>query len=271
MSFSHGALQPNAALSAQKGIKRRPYVTSHDGELSLYFDNAAVQSRMKLSAPTDLVLEYTQHLMGFLLLKPAPARIAMIGLGGGSIAKYCMRYLRPEKFTAVEVDPDVIAARSKFLVPPDSKRFEVIEADGADFVQDRSRQFDVIIVDGYTAEGLPPLLCSTGFYDNCNARLSDDGVVALNFLHSDPKYGIYTSRLRETFSGGVVSIETAPYDNRIVFASRGKEFPPKAAVIQARARALAGKHTVNFQGIAKKLVDRLKVRPANDEEDLFAF
>ena len=32
-------------------------------------------------------------MMGFLLFKPQPRSIGMIGLGGGSLAKFCYRYL----------------------------------------------------------------------------------------------------------------------------------------------------------------------------------
>ena len=44
-------------------------------------------------------------MMGFLLFQPAPARIAMIGLGGGSLAKYCALKLPEADFTAIERRP----------------------------------------------------------------------------------------------------------------------------------------------------------------------
>ena len=89
---------------------------------------------MLKAAPERLVLDYTRTMMGFLLLQPAPQRIAMIGLGGGSLLKYCRRHLPDAEFTAVEISPEVIALRRQFGIPDDDARLRVVCADGADFV-----------------------------------------------------------------------------------------------------------------------------------------
>jgi len=81
----------------------KPFLHEHRGELSLHFEPQAIQSRMLRDAPDELVLGYTKAMMAFLLFHPAPARIAMIGLGGGSMAKYCLRYLPSVDFTAIEI------------------------------------------------------------------------------------------------------------------------------------------------------------------------
>ena len=54
---------------------------------------SAIQSRMHLQRPDALELEYTRMVMGWLMLRPAAQSLAMIGLGGGSIAKFCHRHL----------------------------------------------------------------------------------------------------------------------------------------------------------------------------------
>ena len=51
------------------------------------------QSRMRAGAPDELVVDYTRTMLGALLLHPAPRRIGMVGLGGGSQAKFCLRHL----------------------------------------------------------------------------------------------------------------------------------------------------------------------------------
>ena len=48
---------------------------------------------MSLDEPDALVTAYTRKMMAFLLFNPAPKRIAMVGLGGGSLAKFCYRNL----------------------------------------------------------------------------------------------------------------------------------------------------------------------------------
>jgi spermidine synthase len=81
----------------------------------------------------------------------------MIGLGGGSLAKYCYRHLPDTTITAVEINPQVIALRDQFHVPRDDERFRVICADGAKYVTDPfpDHRPDVLLIDGYDADGLP--------------------------------------------------------------------------------------------------------------------
>jgi spermidine synthase len=54
---------------------------------TLHFNEQVVQSAMRLSAPDELVIPYTQAMAGFVSLHLAPTHILMIGLGGGSVTK----------------------------------------------------------------------------------------------------------------------------------------------------------------------------------------
>ncbi len=116
-----------------------PQVLETQHALSLHFNALATQSFMSRKEPDKLVLGYTRTMMGFLLLHPAPARISMIGLGGGSLAKYCYRHLANTKVVAIEINPAVIALREQFQIPPDDERFEVVCADGAEYVANQMR------------------------------------------------------------------------------------------------------------------------------------
>ncbi|WP_443478996.1 hypothetical protein ACLIMP_24930 (plasmid) [Novosphingobium aerophilum] len=88
--------------------------------LSLLFDWTTVQSGMRISDPDHLLFEYTRMMMGFRLFRPAPRKIEMISLGGGSLAKACYRCLPQCDITVVEIDPAVIALREQFHIPPDN-------------------------------------------------------------------------------------------------------------------------------------------------------
>src|SRR5438045_2644595 len=71
-----------------------PFTYEEGGSLSVHFGaTGTVQSQMLVDAPDLLVLDYTRTIMGFLLFLAQPEHIGMIGLGGGSIQKYCYRYL----------------------------------------------------------------------------------------------------------------------------------------------------------------------------------
>ncbi|MBI3530676.1 MAG: transferase [Betaproteobacteria bacterium] len=236
----------------------KPFLHEYRGELSLHFGPETIQSRMQRHAPDELVLGYTKAMMSFLLFQPAPARIAMIGLGGGSMAKHCLRTLPSVDFTAIEISPEVIAFRSEFAIPPDSERFRIICGDGADWVGDASHRADALIVDGFDLSGQPPQLCSQDFYDQCNARLSETGVLVTNLWGSDVQYGACISRLRRSFDDQVVSVSSEDPENRIVFACKGPEYPPPERELLRRARELNAVHRINFTPTAEAILRRLR-------------
>ncbi len=238
----------------------KPFLHEYRGKVSLHFEPQTIQSRMNRDAPDELVLGYTKAMMAFLLFQPAPARIAMIGLGGGSMAKYCLRYLPSVDFTAIEISPDVIAFRSAFAIPGDNQRFRVICGDGADYVRDASHRMDVLIVDGFDASGQPAQLCNQDFYDQCHARLSQTGVLVTNFWAADVEYGSCISRLRRSFDNQVVSVPSEDPENRIVFACKGAEFPPPERDLLRRARELNAVHRINFTPTAEAILHRLRKR-----------
>ncbi|MDO8413984.1 MAG: transferase, partial [Gallionellaceae bacterium] len=155
----------------------KPYLTENEEILSLHFDALHIKSEMCIDQPDKLISSYTRAMMSFLLFEPSPKCIAMIGLGGGSLAKYCYRYLPQTEITVVEINPDVIALRNEFAIPDDDMRFRVLLGDGAEWVADTTRQPDVLMVDGFDADGLPAQLCSQQFYDDCFASLADNGIM----------------------------------------------------------------------------------------------
>jgi spermidine synthase len=204
--------------------------------------------------PARLVVEYTRLMMGFLLLRQAPARIAMIGLGGGSLAKYCGLKLPDADFTAVEISPEVIALRDLFGIPRDSKHFRVLCEDGAAFVQRESEPFDVILVDGFDDTGQPEALCSAAFYDACHDRLAPDGVLIVNLYSDDTDCERRIDRIRDAFASKIVVIDADESKNTIVFAGTGTAFPPTFRELVKRLRALAPYHPVCLDVTMRKIL-----------------
>jgi len=140
-------------------------------------------------------------MIGFLLFRPAPARIAMIGLGGGSLARYCASKLPDADFTAVEVSAAVIALRDRFGVPPDGPRFRVLCEDGAEFVRRPGPPLDVLLVDGFDREGQPERLSTAAFYDACRDRLTAGGVLVVNLHSGDAGDAACVGRIGTAFAG----------------------------------------------------------------------
>lgn len=238
---------------AEANCDGMPHVLETRHALSLHFDALATQSLMSRKDPDKLVLGYTRTMMGFLLLHPAPARISMIGLGGGSLAKYCYRHLADTKIVAIEIDPAVIALREQFQIPPDDERLEVVCADGAEYVANQNARPDVILVDGFLADGMPVQLGSADFYAACHARLADSGVLVANFLESDPDIPLYLEEAGTAF-GRSMSLSLAEDSaNYTLFAWKGPPKLPSLDALLARARILEATHPLNLSAAARRL------------------
>jgi len=98
--------------------------------------------------------------MAFLLFHRAPRHILMIGLGGGSLVKFCHRHLRNTRLTVVEIDPNIIEMREWFHIPPDDDRVQVTLEDGADFVRRGNRTANIFLIDAFDRGGVAPSLAS---------------------------------------------------------------------------------------------------------------
>src|SRR3982751_1526158 len=152
------------AKRASQDEIRQPYIFDSLLERRMHFTNEATQSAMLLADPDALIAQYTRKMMAFLLFNPNPKHIVMIGLGGGSLAKFCYRHLPRTRITVVEIDEDVIALRDEFRIPKDDGRFCVVLDDGARYVEQLEEQIDVLLIDAFDAEGIAPSLARSGFY-----------------------------------------------------------------------------------------------------------
>lgn len=206
-----------------------PFVRETLRHKSLHFSSSETQSLMLKAFPFSLAEEYTRAMTGFLVFQPRPRRIAMIGLGGGSLAKFCYRELPDARIDVVEINPHVVALRDEFHVPPDDARFRVVPGDGADFVKRARRRYDVLLVDAYTRDGVPPNLSTPAFLDDCRRALRDGGVLVMNL--SGARAHPIADRLADVFAFTFALSENRGA-NRIVYAFRSE--PAIAAPEHAR-------------------------------------
>ena len=216
----------------------KPYVHDSHNTRALHYSISEIQSRMLIDDPHVLDLDYTRTMMGFLLFHPQPRHIAMIGLGGGSLAKFCHRHLPRAQILVVEINPHVIALRDEFHVPCDDGRFRVVLGDGAQFVRYRSTRADVLMVDGFDDQGLPSRLCSQRFYDDCYEMLQPGGILVVNLHFGHVRFDLYLERMRRSFSDNVLVVDDGDGSNSIVFACKGHRIDLLAERVPQRPKDL---------------------------------
>lgn len=244
----------------------KPFVCESLTRKALHFSIGEIQSRMDLRDPHALDLEYTRMMMGFLLFLPQPRHIAMIGLGGGSLAKFCHRNLPDTRIHVIEINPHVIALRDEFHVPRDSERFRVIAGEGAYYVRYRAARCDVLMLDGFDYNGMPGRLCSQRFYDDAYEMLLPDGMLIANLHYGHVDYLTHIERIRRSFDGAILVVDDGECSNSIVFACKGPALarfragvvrPPKRLSREAGQQLLAA-----FALVASAWKDQYARRPA---------
>lgn len=241
----------------------KPFVYESLTTKTLHFSISEIQSRMDVRDPYALDLEYTRTMMGVLLFVPQPRRIAMIGLGGGSLAKFCHRYLPSSCIQVVEINPHVIALREHFHVPLDDERFQVIHGDGVHFVRHRATPPDVLMVDGFDSNGLPARLSSQRFYDDCHEMLQPGGFMVANLHHGHRHYARHLDRIRRSFDGAVLAADDSDLSNSIVFACKGTALDSAGAGVLRRPRGLDRAAGEQLRGAFARVHRALRDRDGN--------
>lgn len=187
--------------------------------VELQFRGEVTQTRMLRWCPHWLQVGYTRTMLAALLLNPRPATIGIVGLGGGAQAKFCHRHLPRSRIEAVENDADVLALREAFRVPADDARFSVELGDGAAWLGARGGRYDLLLVDAYDVDGIPPALSTQAFYERCAAALAPGGAMASNLYATDVR--THVDRMRRAFDGNVCVLDEPGMENKVAFAWRG--------------------------------------------------
>ncbi|MBE0615855.1 MAG: polyamine aminopropyltransferase [Burkholderiales bacterium] len=229
-------------------------VSEEDGVRSLHLGGDAIQSSIRLSRPDELALDYTRAMMAFLLFQPQPRDVLMIGLGGGSMARYIHQRMPETRTTVVEINAKVLAAaRSMFHFPADDARMRVAIADGADYVAEHADSADVLLVDGFDDGKQPAALCSQVFYDACYAALRDGGVMSVNFMAEEKKLDVFLQRIETSFAGRVVCLMAADRVNRIALAFKRHPRELSWAELKKRAKHLKKLHDLPLDEFVSSL------------------
>lgn len=243
-----------------KSIKRRlcsnpeVIISERDGVRSLHLNGSMVQSAMRISAPNELELVYTQCMMGFLLFHQKPEKILMIGLGGGSLVKFVYHHMPDSQITVIETNSQVIAAAFQFFeLPDENDRFKIIMAEGSQYIAEHPETADIIIVDGFDDDYQAPSLCSQDFYEAAQRCLNKNGILVTNLLSCDKRIKTYLQRIENSFDGHVLAMLAETMGNLIVFAFKHNPGKNSWKSIQKNALKLEKLYPLPFSDFVAKL------------------
>ena len=230
---------------------------------TLHVGGEAIQSAMRIAEPEALALDYTRCMMAFLLFHPEPRQALMIGLGGGSLAKFFHRRLRATRLRVVELDARIVAAaRAHFALPANDSRLAVEIGDGAAALAPEC--CDALIIDAFQDEQHVPQLASAEFYDGAFLALAEPGVMAVNFMDDDPRFDQALQRLERAFGGAVLAMPALYDPNLLVFALKGAPPSLEWSALRRRAERLESRLGLPFT----RYVSRLRAMNRSTPRDL---
>src|SRR5262245_47646070 len=220
-------------LAARKAIE----IVEEDGVRVLQIGGDAIQSAMRLDAPDAIELDYVRAMMAFLLFRPRPRDVLMVGLGGGSMARFIHQRMREARLCVVEINPAVVTvARKYFHFPEDDERLSIVIGEGANAVSHRPASCDILVVDGFVNGKVADSLCTRSFYAAAFAALRPPGVMVANFMADDGKLERHCARIEKAFGRPPLLLLAEERDNLIAFAFRGGSSRFAWTQLNARAR-----------------------------------
>lgn len=234
---SHAMAGQSNVIHSERSLYREVLVYEEGGERCMCFTRQCRigrQSCIELANPRRFALNYTRMMMaGTLFTGPAPKRILIIGLGGGSIPSALREVLPDAEIDNVEIDPAVTRVARQFFGYRDDPKMKVYEVDGRVFVKRavrEGRKYDAILLDAFDHEYIPEHLLTREFLEEVKSLLSPQGVLVGNTFSSSGLYDHESATYAAVF-GTFYNLKSA---NRVVVARPAGLPTPE----QLRARAL---------------------------------
>jgi spermidine synthase len=256
------ALAQRTIIHEERSQYRNVIVTEFNQQRCMIFNvhrGDMNQTCIDLRDPRRLVFNYTRMSFAGLLINPAPRRILIAGLGGGTIPTV-MRELFPEaEIDVLEVDQAVVNVAKEFFYYSEDERQRVHVVDARVFIKRaglRRQQYDYIVLDAFSGEYIPEHLLTQEFLEEVRAILSEDGVVVANTFASSRLYD-YESVTYQAVFGPFFNFKQAGSGNRIILAVAGEL--PDTGSLREPARALFSRlqpYGINFLEFPAQLSTR---------------
>jgi len=156
--------------------------------------------------------------------KGETTQILVLGMGTGTYASQCRRYLKDVNVEGVEIDEKITAlAGEYFALDPDIK---VTTYDGRAYLAAIDGTYDVIMVDAYQDITIPFQMSSVEFFTMVRDHLKDDGVMVVNMNMRGSGEGNINQYLSDTIASvfdSVYTVDVKGSTNRELFASDNPE------------------------------------------------
>ncbi len=197
----------------------------------LHFEHS-IQGVMSLLDHHVPVLEYVGLMCyGVRELVRAPVHICLGGLGSCTTLHFVDHlWCRSSEIITVELNPTVIELGRRFFRL--NSRHQIVQDDLRNYLEqavvasERGPGYDLIVVDCYSSQFVPPQLMSRAFMETLHAALAEDGFVVLNLWSPNCNRicGHQVRTILEVFDE-VAVLHCREDDNLLLFATPRRHFP----------------------------------------------
>lgn len=134
-----------------------------------------------------------QYFLAAPYFNPPPFHVAdvqsmlLIGLAAGTVPRQYQAIYGDLPMTGIELDPEIIAVGKQFFGMHEDAlpSLQVLAGDGRFLLNQSDARYTVIAIDAYRPPYIPWHLTTVEFFAEVRARLSPDGVVAINVGRTD--------------------------------------------------------------------------------------
>lgn len=162
--------------------------SNRNPELTVALDRGRLQllSGNAIYSWDDLYHNFTIAFRTLHLESRTIENVLVLGLGLGSVPYILEKVYRQRYFyTAVEWDQAVAGLASKYTLSRLESPVEIVTADANLFVNVTEQLFDMIVVDLFEDDFTPEVFESVDFLTQCEALLTDGGLLLYNRLHNN--------------------------------------------------------------------------------------
>lgn len=178
--------------------------------------------------------------------KPSDMEVLILGMGTGTYATQCRKYLGDMNVEGVEIDEKITQLSRKYFSL--SEDVPVTTYDGRAYLNAMDKKYDVIMVDAYQDITIPFQMSSVEFFTLVKDHLNEDGVMVVNMNMRGSGDGNINQYLSDTIGqvfDAEYTVDVANTTNRELFASNN---PSIMENLQANTKQITNADLRNMMG-----------------------
>lgn len=204
----------------------------------------ALQSGMYPDRPNELAFWYTRQLDKVVEVAPKRQHILVLGGGALTLPRHLAQKYPHSHIDVVEIDPQLAGIARQYFNYRDPANVRLIFQDARTYVNQSTRQYDIILVDVYGDSHVPFSLMTRQYGDQLRRLLNPDGLVAVNMIAGlESSCKLLLNALDAPYRQHFPSAAYAIQDDRRLYSNM-------VVVYSASPRELPGFRTLHMESYA---------------------